>query len=202
MRTARRLNGMGVRTRHGSNWCTTGVNNLVSNAVYIGEKRANYLQRKGSTHIVKPKAEWVTHAVEPIIDLDTWEAARRMIEKRINSRSHWSKRNAPPRESTQLYGGILACGCDGKMYMSHNSKTKGKRYVCRACRRAVWESAVTDALLQALNEITITPEEIAKSLESRRPEYLAAEAKAEQLQREAEKVKKKRDRMLDLYADG
>lgn len=204
LRAARRLNGMGIKTRHGSDWTASGIQKLTSNAVYIGEKKANYQKREGTSWVAKPESEWVTHPVEPVIGADTWEAVQLLLEKRKNTYAHWSNKLAPPRESTQLYGGLLVCSCGAvqKMYKGHTSKTRGKRYACRVCRRAVWESDVTTALLQALQEIIKNPHEIEQARESRRDEYLAAGEKSVSLQREAEKVKKKRDRLLDLYSDG
>ncbi len=202
LRTARRLNAMGVRTRYGAKWSVTGLKAIVTNPAYSGEKRANYSRSKGNkkSWAWKPEAEWITQQIEPILDAETWATVEGMLEKRSGYRG--SLRIAPPKEPKFLYGGLLVCGCGQKIYKNHESPALGKRYGCRSCGRKAWESDISAALLESIRQIVVSPKAVEEAGGQETARYLEAAKRGDELLREAEKLRKKRDRILDLYADG
>ena len=66
------LNDRGI-TMRGKRWTLTLIAKILSNRAYLGE----YVFNKKDSHTlkIKPKAEWITISVPPIIDMDTFNQA-------------------------------------------------------------------------------------------------------------------------------
>jgi site-specific DNA recombinase len=191
-RTVKRLNAMGLRSREGAVWTVTNLTRLIDNHVYTGRRRANYARSTGDGKhwVEKPESDWVYHAVEPIIEPGLWDKLQAFRKQRRRSEM------APPKESKYIFGGLLQCVCGKKLYVSH-ATAKDIIYRCRACQYKVAESDLTSGLLQALQNMAIKAE---VETEGEDPKVLFERAAL--IQKEAEKVKQKKARILDLYSDG
>ncbi len=116
-----RLNESGLRTRRGNKWQRGTVINLLRNAVYAGTYYYNRKRtvpakqqnrsRLGSPRkhhisaVLRPEDEWIAVQVTPIIDQETWDAARRQLK--LNQER--AGRNNKKRD--YLLKGLLVCGC-------------------------------------------------------------------------------------------
>lgn len=194
--TARRLNGMGIRTRKNAKFNPIGLKRIINDSVYAGQRRANYTKSTGDGKhwVLKPEDEWVFHDVEPIIDPDTWNEINNMRDKRV---AHLPKR-VPPKESKYIFGGLLYCQCGAKMYVYHRLKNGDAIYRCRTCQRKTGESELVSGLVKALNKVIIAPNDILPVIDTTNsPDELRA--KGCLLIQEAKNLKKKQNSLIDLY---
>ncbi len=120
---ASHLNNTSI-TMRGSKWTPTLVYDLLSNLTYIGEYYFN--KREAKTGKLKPQSEWIQIKVEPIIDVETFNAA---AERRISR----SPAKIPPRivSSPTLLTGLLWCGeCGARMTLATGKSGKYHYYKC------------------------------------------------------------------------
>lgn len=114
---------MGARynTRY-SAWSQAAcVSRVLKNRIYIGE--------------IKYAGIWYQGDHEPIIDMETWEAAQQKYDTYIKQFAH-SQRH--PFEGRNLLSGILYCGhCEARFYMQittdKRTKDKERRYYSYRC---------------------------------------------------------------------
>jgi len=195
-RTCARLNAMGIRTRRGAEFGVTGLKRIVDDPVYGGRKRANYARSTGDGKhwVMKPEKDWVYHEVDPLLDQDSFDTIRRLrTMRRIGCAT-----KAPPKESKYLFGGVLRCSCNTKMYTYHETKGGEIIYRCRKCHRKVTESHVSSLMKEALEKIIIKQGDISP-LETQgagRPDELRAQGI--KLIEESEKLKKKKGALLEM----
>jgi len=193
--TAKRLNEMGYRTRKGAKFGKTTLKRILTEPVYKGLKRANYTKSRGNkkSWLLKPKDEWVWYNVEPIVDVEVWEEANRIIQ----SWQHLYPKKVPP-SGRYLFSGILRCGCGHKMYVLPYQGMKVPRYVCRNCRNKINEDTLTDLLQDAFKNLAIHPDQLVSD-ESEKLEQLGDERTY--LEQEIKKVERKVEGLLDLWND-
>jgi site-specific DNA recombinase len=96
------LNERGTTLR-GARWTRGRVHEVLSNSTYIGEYVFN--RRASKQGVVKPKSEWVTIKIDPIIDAATFDEVRARRESRAPA-------VAPPRShgQTRQSRSSIACG--------------------------------------------------------------------------------------------
>lgn len=90
----------------GRKWRKTCLHELLTNRLYLGEYTFNKTEAK--THRRKPESEWITIAVEPIVDVEIFAQVQQRLEIR-------SPAVTPPRvvSSPTLLTGLVKCGVCG-----------------------------------------------------------------------------------------
>lgn len=126
---ARWLNDSGVRTARGNDWTAQGVRACLLKPTSAG------LRGYGGT--VVADGQW-----EAIVDRDTWELAKSVLEAR--------KRSTDRGGSVHLLSGIVRCdSCDGRMYVGKHGRATSRQEAYRcltsgcyaASRNKVWLEA-------------------------------------------------------------
>jgi hypothetical protein len=93
---AERLNIEGYQYR-GKLWSKNRILDIIGDEAYVGHY---YFNKKDSkTRQFKPKEEWIPIQVEPIIDEDTWRAAKTLKKERAPAKS----RRNPAVESSSMW---------------------------------------------------------------------------------------------------
>lgn len=137
---ARQLNKRGYTTRHGKEWSAQNVCNLISEPTAKGEHISNRInpRSKRKTHgYYKPKSEWISSPVEPVVDPELWERCNAIAGRRRVRR---------PENATYPLSGLVYCSCGGKMYHDHvGANMTNPKYRCLKCRSAFPASALLGA---------------------------------------------------------
>jgi len=130
---ADRLNEIGIPSMRGKQWSRVSTNRVLNNYSYTGTlyirrydtrdySLNKYKKKNEKSHIIeKPKDQWIAIEIPSIIDEDTWQKTKKILNK--------SKRLFKNRSKYEyLLTGILRCGdCGGTMYGKTSS---GKTYYC------------------------------------------------------------------------
>ena len=121
--TAYHLNERGI-TMRGRRWSRARIFDVLSDRAYIGEYFFNRMESKSRK--VKPQSEWVRLAVDPIIDVATFERVRARRASR-------SPLVVAPRivNSPTLLTGLLKCGyCGAGMTLATGKGGRYRYYKC------------------------------------------------------------------------
>ena len=122
------LNDRGARIR-GKRFHTSNVHKILTNTAYIGY--VLYNQRDSRTGEYRPEEEWVPIPVPPIIDEDTFYAARAQMAARDPRMGE-----SAAKTKTNLLTGLVSCGCgDGCGGGMTTATGKGGQYKYYACHR-------------------------------------------------------------------
>lgn len=105
-------------------WYDTRIYNILTNSIYIGTFAFGKYKRKESDIL------YVNNYCEPIIDMETWEATRRILEK--NKHSNYG-------EHIHLFSGIVKCpDCGGILSSTitykHSGKPNKREYYHLTCK--------------------------------------------------------------------
>jgi site-specific DNA recombinase len=139
---ARLLNDSGFRTGNGALFYCRTVRRLIKDSTPMGRHVINYTTRQEGTSIkLKPKAEWVTIPVEPIVSCELWTFCNNLLDQRGHGQ-------CPGRRSSHIFGGLVWCVCDHKMYVPSNSP----KYVCQKCHNKISISDLDIAFQELLTK--------------------------------------------------
>ena len=126
---AKSLNARRVQSYTGKEWCRMSVRNLLSNITYTGclllqkTYTENYLTKKTKRNKGEFQKYFVADDHEPIISMETYEAACIERERRKECYEHTTK------GEKHTFTGLLVCGKCGKAYRHRNSP-HGNYWVC------------------------------------------------------------------------
>ena len=196
--------GEHYRTRY-SAWAQAAcVSRILKNRIYIGE--------------IKYADVWYPGDHEPIIDMETWDAAQLKYETYIKK---FSKSQRSPFQGRNLLSGMLYCGdCGARYYMSESTRTrkttgkKVKYYHYRCYSKSGMKKMIKDKNCQSkgfqrdkLNQIVI--DEIKKlALNPEEIEILQGKSQtnvqdnSEVIKKRIEEIETQIDKLLDLYQIG
>lgn len=141
-------------------WGRTSVARILHNEVYIGnlaQSRTTTPSYKNKKLIYLPKEQWIvcknTH--EPIIDLETWEKAQEIINKKGRAcKTHGEKHK---------YSGFIECDCCHKNFKKVTADLRHKETAYFKCtetckpysecdnKRIVREDALDEILCESIN---------------------------------------------------
>lgn len=192
---ARLLNERGHRTRNGSPFSDTTVERLLRDPTAKGVRRSNYTRTNDRTKSwdLKPEAEWVFTAVEPIISEDLWERCNTILD------GQRARRKPVARKSVYLFAGYTFCHCGSKMYVWTNSP----KYVCTECRNKIPVNDLEAVYREQLRHFLLTPSEIAAHRKAADTEIIQCGNLVASTQAELRKLEVEDERLYQLYlADG
>lgn len=146
---AKWLNDMGVRTHRGNRFENRTVEYILRNPVYIGKMRWNPTGRTRrdflNENIILADAQH-----EPLITLDTWEAAQRRMAA---VKAQWKYHGRPVTEHKRWLSGLVRCaGCGSTLVYSAPHYWKCNGYVRGRCKSTqhITDEKLTDMLLTLL----------------------------------------------------
>ena len=202
------LNATGITLR-GQRWTRSRVHGVLSNETYTGTYRFNRVEAR--THRRKPEAEWVTVAVDSVVDEATFARAAARRHSRAPAQT-------PPRivGSPTLLTGFLKCGCCGAgmtlatgkggryRYYKCNTRIGQGRTLCSA--RSIRMEKLDATVLHALADRVFTPKRVRGMLAELRGKLRTGRSsETEQLRiltRELDQIKAAQDRLYDAVEKG
>ena len=148
---AKEMNALGVKTHRGNPFENRTVEYIIRNPVYIGKLRWNPEGRTRrdffNENIIIADGDH-----EPIIDLDTWEAAQRRMDE---VKSQWGYKARPSTELKHWMSGIVRCSACGATlvfakphYFKCGNYTKGRCTHTQHIRVDLLEDAIISRLGQ------------------------------------------------------
>jgi site-specific DNA recombinase len=213
------LTNKGVPTKRGASvWHRQVVRQMLMNEAYVGRFYQNKWNTEGMLGNqfrqpdekvrmkMRPKEEWISLPCPSIIDEVKFEHAQRLLKE---SRRRWAGRSF----NEYLLSGLVRCGSCGntmsgrkaKNWSQHvfeytdvkntagaKNKGCGRRVRCEQLDNQVWETVAS-----WLNN----PDEIAVAVEDK-VETPFEQVELERLQKELEKTKTGRKKLLKLFASG
>jgi site-specific DNA recombinase len=217
---AKYLTSKGVKTKRDVGvWHRNVVRQILMNRAYIGEfyqNRWNTEGMLGNKHLPpeervkmkeRPKDEWILVPIPPIIDKVQFEHAQRLLEE---SRRRSTKKG----KRTYLLSGLLRCGECGNTLTGRMSTNWGKKvpqYIDRknysgakhtGCGLTVNCGDIDEQVWETVRAWLDHPDEIAVAKAEEQPMESFEAAELVRLEKELEKVKKGRKRLIQLFADG
>ena len=118
-------------------WQPKTIPQIIARRVYLGhlEQGRTYQARcENAPNKQKlPRSQWciVENTHEPLVSLELWEAANRVVEER---RAEWYGPEPINNHPQNVFSGLLVCGiCGGKLSRDF-VKSKGKLYYFHECR--------------------------------------------------------------------
>ncbi|MDO8961495.1 MAG: recombinase family protein [Methylophilus sp.] len=190
-------------------WNRSRVHEVLCNKAYIGEYYFN--KRNNKTKRIKPQEEWIKLAIQPIIEADTFEAARIRRAERAPDK-------VPPRlvNSPTLLTGLLKCGCCGAGMTTATGK--GGRYRYYKCNtrigqgidlctsKAIPMEKLDQLVLAKLADEVFTPQRVLTMMQEMRKRQLnSAKDQTERLkplQKELEAIKQGSERLFEAVEKG
>jgi site-specific DNA recombinase len=224
----RRLNESGFCTRRGNKWQRGTVINLLRNEVYAGtyyynRKRTVPAKRQNLSHlgssrrynisaVLRPEDEWIAVPVTPIIDQETWDAARRQLK--LNQER--AGRNNKKRD--YLLKGLLVCGCSNLRMRGtvRDAIRPQRRYSCirkgalpeadsAPCpNRVISADIIEEIVWQSITELLRDPNLLMAQYRQRQEPGFGTSQQSEQLrlERRLSVLKGESQRLIDAYQTG
>jgi len=223
-----RINSMSIPTKHdlihrekptGSQcwWRTATLARMFQNEIYAGTfwfRKYKHPTNARTAENLRPKDEWVSIPVPPIVSKTQFELARKQIEE--------NRKLAPRRtQRTYLFAKKLYCGlCGGLMVAQYQSpgsrrRTEVKFYTCHkrskqhapvtCTQKSIVEARIETPLWDALKKLLMNPEAMLNEIEALKrqsdpkPGLLARQT---QIESQIRSLESKRERLLDLYMEG
>lgn len=154
-----KLNEMGIPTRHGNQWGTSGVLWILQNEKYVGNMllqktfRENHITKKKCVNDGQLPQYYVENSHQGIIDKATFDA----VQERIRRQKKYATRKSTT--VTYPFSGKMQCGGCGKNYRRKTTATgivwicttynsKGKKYCPKS--KQVPETTLFSACCEAL----------------------------------------------------
>ena len=195
--TCDQLTKEGLRARR-SEFSPRTLKYILNDTIYKGQRRSNYSSQSSGKLVYKNESDWVTTAVEPIIDVDIWERANELLGA---TRQRFTVNRATPKQGKYLFSGLLVCHCGGgKMYCYPRPKMVIPRYTCRNCKTKVDENVVENALRSLLKGVSLSPESLSGD-DNNENNLRDKQGRLELLRKDLKGINKKIDTLVDLAGD-
>lgn len=211
---ARRLNERGVPPPGGgSSWHESTVHRILTNPAYQGEAFYYRTGKRvgepgdGPGRKKRPQEEWIRIPVPVIVPAEEWE----MTQEELTRHRQLARRHAHPRH--YLLQGLVRCGCCGRRLAGRECDGH-LYYICRGkgllqpeerCpSRWVRADALENLVWEAVCELLLSPQQVLASYQEQREAWLQGEGEQERraLEREAEALRLRRQRLVDAYEMG
>ncbi|MCI2105675.1 MAG: recombinase family protein [Intestinimonas sp.] len=195
---ADQLNAIGVTTHRGNRFENRTVEYILRNPVYIGKLRWNPSGRTcrdfSSESIILSDARH-----EPIISLDTWEAAQHHMAE---VKARWRYHSRPLKEHKDWISGLVRCAsCGSTMIFSKPHYWKCNGYVRGSCKTSqhISDSALKDMLLTTIRHDCQDNVPIYYTVVRAKPEALH---ESSALKEHLQQLSKRQKRLQDAYLAG
>jgi site-specific DNA recombinase len=213
-----------IRAAGRAAWQTASILKILRNPIYVGiyvYRRTRYSKDPitGKQIVVQnPRKAWKVKRFRnvQIFTWRRWKAIQQRLKEVTGPRR--SAYNGTSRNTvypTTLLSGMLFCGYCGTELVLYRSTKTCKNFFCRngrtgahGCKLTTSKSAriLEEAILSHVRAQILTPERI-ESVVTKANEYLQSEAAkprvdTKNLQNAAAELKRKRERLIDLVADG
>lgn len=212
----------GIPTKRGKGvWHRQVVRQILMNEAYIGEfyqNRWNTEGMLGNKHKSKeervpmkerPREEWILIPCPPIIEREQFEYAQKLLQ---DSRRRWAKKS----RHEYLLSGLLRCADCGNTMTGRRAKNWNKyefEYTDRkntagaqnpGCGRRVKAADLDSEVWQTIRSWLENPDEVAAAAEAEneREEVPFEQMEIARLEKEIEKAKTGRKKLLSLFAAG
>lgn len=212
----------GIPTKRGKGvWHRQVVRQILMNQAYIGEfyqNRWNTEGMLGNKHKSKeervpmkerPREEWILIPCPPIIEREQFEYAQKLLQ---DSRRRWAKKS----RHEYLLSGLLRCAHCGNTMTGRRAKNWNKyefEYTDRkntagaqnpGCGRRVKTADLDSEVWETIRSWLENPDEVAAAAEAEneREEVPFEQMEIARLEKEIEKAKAGRKRILSLFAAG
>lgn len=194
------FNEKGYRTK-GSVFSPRTMRRMLDSQVYIG--------------MIKYKKRWYPGIHEPIIDVDTYERAQKILQRRLDTRLGYYIQN--PGKVSSYFGGMLICAHCGAKYSKHlNTATQngkvyrytnyscnsrfchGNTYLVRDpnCKNKTWNMEKLDNIVfDEIRKLAVEPDYKNEIITTNKDE-------SKIIQKEIDKLDKQILRLMDLYQIG
>ena len=212
-----KLNKLGYKTKKGNNFSVGSIRDILTNPVYIGKVRYNVRQdwSEKRRRNINPNPIIVDGIHEPIINIELWDKVQKIME---------SKKGKPKRIYDGEYPltGILKCPVCGagmvimrttnkladgtkkriSYYACGNWKNKGTA-VCNS--NSIRVDKANEYVFGKIGEL-LSNERMVKTIvdninKTRRNNIAPSKNKLERLNKELEKLKNKKQKLLEAYED-
>jgi site-specific DNA recombinase len=142
--TAKELNAMGYRTRHGHTYTATAVGRLLRDSTAKGERRAFHTKHGSSDKnwSRRPQEDWIIMPCPAIITPELWHEVNSILD------SQEVKPKNVGRKAVYLLSGFVVCTCGKRMYVYHTSKI----YACSKCHTRISVIDMDEIYQQYLKE--------------------------------------------------
>lgn len=216
---AKHLTSLGIPTKRGaSQWHRQVVRQILLNTAYKGEYAQNkwntegMLKNKYTTNQdekipmrKRPKEEWITTKIPPIITVDQFNYAQELLKE---SRRRWAKQG----KRKYLLSGLIRCGKCGNTMSGMRRKHWGKyslEYFDKkntagaknaGCGNSVKVEKIEEVVWDHVIDIFNNPDKIEQYNERDNTHETFEQKELEHLEREIEKTKKGRKKLMTAYA--
>jgi site-specific DNA recombinase len=223
----RRLHQAGILTQTGkAHWDHKTIWDMLKNPAYKGQAafgKTRWLpvaprlrapkgrpeqSRRGYSGNTTPKEEWITIPVPALVDPALYDAVQEQLEE--NRR----RARIPEKGSRYLLQGLLVCAKCGYAYCGRTSNVRNAYYRCAGAmniprhgfERICWNKELrmdqTDTMVwQAVCQLLENPQRLEQEYHQRLEEQPDSKA-WEALTRQANKLQRGIERLIDSYADG
>lgn len=223
----RRLHDSGIKPRKCKRgvWSTSTLSKVLRTEAYIGRarwgasyavvpekpvKKDRYRKTRKSSRKMRPKEEWLTVAVPPIVDEDLFKRARKQLETNFAL----CQRN---RKNEYLLAGKIRCVCGRSRSGEGVANGKHRYYRCTdrvACfplppscsERGVRAGMADDLVWHKLSELMSSPElllqQATRWLSDQQAKSETCSADTEVMERDVAKLEEQEDRFNRAYGAG
>ena len=181
------LNERGFRTRKSGRFGVSGVHNILTNTVYVGEWVFN--KRSSQTRRLKPESEHIIVDVPPLVARADFDAVRSTLKSR-------DPHVAAPRTVTGpiLLTGLTVCAsCNGAMTLRTGTSKSGtvhKYYNCSTCARQGKTACKGRSIPMAKLDKLVTDHLVERLLQPERLTAILASVASRRAQRSSEVTKR------------
>lgn len=148
---AKELNAMGIKTHRGNAFENRTIEYILRNPVYIGKLRWNPTGRTRrdffNENIIVADSDH-----EPIIDLETWDAAQRRLDE---VKAKWGYKARPSSELKHWLSGIVRCSsCGATLIFALPHYYKCNNYARGRCKHSqhIKADLLAEALIEKMTE--------------------------------------------------
>lgn len=220
----------GIKNRNGADFSITTLKRIIRQEKYkgtlvCGRKHLNFDTKR---YDVMPEEDWIIHenGVPAIVSEELWEKANSMLVDKVKKNFDGKEEIVGYFSGTYPLSGKIKCGKCGKTYYHNTIKQKrkdggvysweqwdcasfklfGKKHEKGCDNITVRDKHLTKEIINVINKVWQNREEyikeILKTLELTVVEKEDINSYIEYIQNDIEKLKLKKDKLLELYTEG
>ncbi len=192
---ARLLNDRGLRTREGKKFYDTQIGRMLRCTSAMGTYRINFFKNKvgcGGRVELKPESEWGSTPCVPIVSEEVFDRVNGILEEQIKPA------RKPGKKPTQIFTGLLKCGCGGRMYVY----TGSPNYTCTKCKNRIGSATIEQIFVGTIADSLADGGRIASHLDAAKQKIAERIQRAELAKRQITSTKEEMRKLYELYLAG